>query len=113
MSNFPFNNDKYKYTDEVNGSPLTFSEAISFADKILYWHVNENTSDFSQSSDGFDADANLLAFGLIELLSDPNAIKRIISTGENVKNSVRLLLDSHDIERWDKYKKMLEKIFEK
>jgi hypothetical protein len=97
MSNFPFNIDKYKYGEDAdwNGSPLTLGEARNFADKILFWHTNNNLSDFSQSGDGFDDGVNDLAFGLVELLSDPNAIHRLMTTGKGVIKTMQLVLDSN------------------
>ena len=113
MSNFPFNNDGYKYIQEVNGSPLKFSEARALADKVLYWHTNSDTADFTQSGDGFDSDTILLAFGLVELLSDPNAIKRLITTGKEVKSQVEMILNSEKILLWDeKIKPMLNEFLD-
>jgi hypothetical protein len=93
MSNFPFNTDKYKYFDgsNWNGSPLNFDEARSLADTILFWHTTNETSDFTQSGDGFDENVVSLAFGLVELLSDPNMIHRITNTGRQIEEDVNTL----------------------
>ena len=104
MSNFPYNNDRYDPDKvAVNGSPLTLNEARGFADKILYWHTNERTADFSQSGDGFEEGVDELAFGLVELLSDPNAVKRLMSTGREVRRQVETALVMKDgiAKRWD------------
>lgn len=89
MSNFPYNNDKYRPMDEPpNGTPVTFKEARAFADTILFWHTENRTGDFSQSGDGFWDGTVYLALGLLELLSDPNAIHRLMTTGREVKNQI-------------------------
>jgi len=85
MSNFPFNNEKYEYGEEYNGSPLTFDDACAFCDKVLFWHSNKDTSDWTQSSDGFDMNVRQMAWGLIDILSDPNAVARLITTLESHK----------------------------
>jgi hypothetical protein len=96
MSNFPYNNDRYKYIgnppdgNPPNGTPLTFQEMRAIADTILYWHTENDTSDFSQSGDGFWDGVNYLTLGLLELLSDPNAVHRLMTTGREVKRQVDL-----------------------
>lgn len=113
MSNFPFNNDKYKEADEVNGSPLNIHEARSLAYKILFWHTNNRTGDFSESEDGFNDSVEDLSYGLLELLSDPNAIKRLMTTGREVEKTIDLLFESKNVERWEKkVKPVIVKIFE-
>jgi hypothetical protein len=112
MSNFPLNNDRYEHNENVNGSPITMREAMEFSDKILYWHTDSSTSDFSQSGDGFDDGVRDLAYGLLELLSDPNAIKRIQTTGRQVKQTVREISLSKDIsKRWENVKVVLKEVF--
>jgi hypothetical protein len=111
MSNFPLNSDRYKYTngEEFNGCPLTYNELAAFADKILYWHTNNNTSDFSQSGDGFDDGVRNLVFGLAELLSDPNAIKRLETTGREVKRAIDMIYQSDYIsEKWENAKQKIK-----
>lgn len=112
MSNFPYNNDRYEYNEDVNGSPLTLAEARAWADKILYWHTNNDTADFSQSGDGFDEGVEDFAFGLLELFSDPNAVKRLKTTGKEVKAEVYLIYNTKvNIPRWEKIKETLNPIF--
>ena len=113
MSNFPFNSDHYKYNEEFNGCPLTIIEARNFADKILYWHTTNRTSDFSESGDGFDDGVNDLAYGLMDLLSDPNAIQRLQTVGEKVRERVVQVLKSENIGYWEKLKKVLIPLFTK
>lgn len=97
MSNFPYNNDRYIYIgnppdgNPPNGTPITFEEMRAFADTILYWHTENNTSDFSESGDGFWDGVNDLALGLLELLSDPNAIHRLKTTGREVKRQIEIV----------------------
>lgn len=89
MSNFPYNNDKYKpFNEPPNGTPITFDEMRNFADTILFWHTDNRTGDFSESGDGFWDGTIYLALGLLELLSDPNAIHRLMTTGREVKNQI-------------------------
>ena len=115
MSNFPYNNDKYKYSEDVNGSPMSANDMKSFADSILFWHTENNTSDFSQSGDGFDDGVNDLTWGLIELLSDPNAIKRLMTTGRQVRRDVKMVMGATIKSNfWDNIrKKLTETTFKK
>ncbi len=117
MANFPFNQDKYEYSEKINGSPLTYKEAFILADKIMMWHSNNETSDWTQSNDGYDFAMENLLYGLVELLSDPNAIQRLEQTGEKVKENVKFIIKT-DIEtvsnisdRWRNVKKYLSEEF--
>ena len=113
MSNFPFNNDKYSDDYEnFNGCPLTIFEARELADQILCWHTTNNTSDWTQSDDGFTANVNDLAFGFMELFSDPNAIKRLETTGEKVKERVVNAFE-YEGDYWKKLGKVLNPLFTK
>ncbi len=119
MANFPFNQDKYKYSNEINGSPLNYIEALNLADKIMMWHSNNDTSDWTESNDGYDYAVENLLYGLIELLSDPNAIQRLEQTGEKVKENVKFIVktDTETIsnisDRWKNIKKYLIESFYK
>lgn len=93
MSNFPYNRDKYENGYDANGSPITFADAERWAGTVLDWHARGGTSDWSQSNDGHDQAILYLAWGLIELLSDPNAVHRLITTGKGTQESVRTMLE--------------------
>lgn len=86
MSNFPYNNEHYSGPIElVNGSPITMRQALELASEIYTWHnIEKETSDWTQSHDGATEDITQLAWGLIELLADPGAIRRLITTGAGV-----------------------------
>ena len=92
MAIFPYNNHKYSKTDFVNGSPLDIGTLYSLSDKLIMWHYYANTADWSQSSDTHHESCNRLAAGLMELFSDPNALRRIMLTGEGVSKRVNNLL---------------------
>lgn len=101
MSNFPYNKDRYSDRGPVHGSPLTFEKAEGLAATVLDWHARLSTSDWSQSNDNHDVAIRLLAWGLIEMLSDPNAVKRLITTGKGVQESVKTVLKLAVIEHND------------
>lgn len=114
MSNFPHNNDKDRgdRDEEPNGTPLGFYEMRAFADKILFWHTNNRTGDFSESGDGFWDGVNYLTLGLLELLSDPNAIHRLMTTGQQVKRDIDVVTslgDSHELTK--RVNKVLNEVF--
>lgn len=94
MSNFPYNHHKYSQADTTNGSPLNLSQAKDLAYQLRMWHGTVDTDDWSESNDGAEHDVICLAFGLMELLSDPSAIRRLIMTGETVIDSCNTMLNS-------------------
>lgn len=97
MSNFPYNHHKYNNTEGINGSPLNYQEARELADKILMWHSYIDTDDWTQSGDGHEWDVIQMAFGLMELFSDPGAVRRIIYTGETIRKHVETMLKVKDM----------------
>ena len=96
MSNFPFNSDEYAPSERYNGCPLTYKQAKELAHDVMHWHMEHSTSDFSQSNDGFEQNVSELALGLMELLADPNAVKRLQTTGKQVKDTVNMLMTSDE-----------------
>lgn len=95
MSNFPFNYHKYQGSDmgrKPNGSPLNWVEVRSLAENIRTWHSQNDTDDWTQSYDGTVEDIVHLALGLMEMLSDPGAVRRLIMSGSAVRKPVDILL---------------------
>lgn len=93
MSNFPYNHHKYSKAETINGCPINFTQARQLAYEIRYWHGEEmDTDDWSQNSDAGEEDVTHLALGLMDLLSDPGAVKRLIASGKDIKQSVGTLM---------------------
>jgi hypothetical protein len=116
MSSFPYNHHRYDGPEHVaNGSPLTYNKAREWADEILTWHSEMNTSDWTQSNAGHEWDVRNMAFGLMELFSDPGAVRRIMLTGEAVKENVKTLMAIKDLRNSEEDKKsfeIIERLFE-
>lgn len=93
MSNFPYNHHKYSQAETINGCPFTYKQAKALAYEIRLWHGEMETDDWSQSYAGGEIDTTYLALGLMEMLSDPGAVNRLISTGENVKKKLDTLMN--------------------
>ena len=99
MSNFPFNYHKYQSGNmgrKPNGSPLNWSEARALAEHIRTWHGLSDTDDWTQSFDGVTEDIIHLALGLMEMMSDPGAVRRLIMSGRAVRETVDLLKNIDD-----------------
>jgi len=100
MSNFPycFHTDRPEERGKYSGTPFDYHDARELADRILEWHkLIANSSDWSQSNDAhYMHDLPMMALGLMELFSDPNAVRRLIMTGESVwekLNTINQLAD--------------------
>lgn len=113
MSNFPNNHHKYSQYESVNGCPLTFEQAEKLADEILMWHSNLDTDDWTQSSDAYEWELRNLGLGLMELFSDPGAIRRIAMTGEATKKHIETLMKIKDIPGLSQSSKSAADVIEK
>ena len=115
MGNFPYNTQKFSYAEQVNGCPVQYDDVIGIAAAVRYWHgETAETDDWSQSSDSAFEDEVLIAFGLMELLSDPGAVRRLITVGKSVRKSVdRLLYSTLDQEFFVKSKEVVRPLFER
>ncbi len=101
MASFPYNSHEH-VSYEVNGCPIDYQQARELADTVRFWHgCIAKTDSWTQSSDGAEADITYMALGLMELLSDPGAVGRLIMVGEHVRVSVRNLLDMPDDDQHD------------
>lgn len=117
MSNFPYNHHKYSRIESANGSPLTYKKACKWADEILMWHTGADTDDWTQSSDGYDSNLRDLACGLMELFSDPGAVRRIMATGEVTRGNIQTLMNIRDLPNISESTKqvisVIDELFEK
>ena len=101
---FPYNRQKYNGpAHTVNGSPLTFGQALKFASGIRFWHgAIANTGSWSQSNSQAELDSVNLALGLVEMLSDPGAVERLMMVGEVMRERIDTVLSVEDREvRWE------------
>jgi hypothetical protein len=73
-----------------NGSPISYNQARELAYDVRLWHGEfANTGDWSQSNDAGEQDVEYLTWGLIDLLSDPGAVGRLIDSGACVRERVK------------------------
>jgi hypothetical protein len=111
MPNFPYNHHRHNRSMSVNGCPISYKEARELAYQVQWWHIDMGTDSWTQSRDDATQDQIYLAFGLMEILSDPGAIRRLIMSGEVASRDTELLLNS-DYEPFAEIREVVGQLFE-